>query len=250
MPLISVITPAFNAAPVLRETIESVQAQTFTDWEIIVIDDGSMDSTIPIAERAALNDDRIRIIRLAEHRGTSQARNKGMEAATGRYVAFLNAGDTWVPTKLEQQLAFMQENKAALSCTAWRRYFVGSRNTGGLRRNPSRITFDSLLKYNGIHLSTLMIDRQETGPINFKTEYATHANLATLLDLTKSGYDVHFCEQDLMRSAPLKPYQYNTVFYRGWYLWQVYRQVGGLPPKKASAMFLTHLGVATAKKIF
>lgn len=250
MPLVSVITPALNAAPVLRETIESVQAQSFTDWEMIIIDDGSMDSTIPIAERVALKDERIRIIRLAEHGGTAQARNKGLDAAKGRYAAFINAGDVWVPEKLEQQLDFMRTHNAALSCTAWRRFHVGSKSTGRRRRCPAHITFDHLLRYNSVHLSTLLVDRERLSSFRFNSTYATHANLATLLDITKSGYDIHGMNQDLMLAAPLKPYQYRTVFYRGWYLWLVYREVAGLPRGKALAMFMAHLGIRTLKNIF
>lgn len=250
MPLVSIITPAFNAAPVLLETIESVQAQSFTDWEMIIVDDGSMDSTIPIAERIALKDERIRIIRLAEHGGAPQARNKGMDSATGRYTAFLNAGDTWLPNKLEQQLAFMQEQHAAISCTAWRRFHVGTKQTGRIHKGPSRLTFNALLVFDGIHMSTVMIDHEVLGKVRFDTEYATHANLALWLNITKSGYDIHNLNEDLMHAAPLKPYQYRTLVYRGWYLWQTYRNVAGLPANQSTATYMKHLGVAVWKRIF
>lgn len=250
MPLVSIITPAFNAAPILMETIESVQAQTFTDWELLIIDDGSMDSTIPIAERAALKDARIRILRLAEHGGTPTARNKGMDAATGRYTAFLNAGDIWLPNKLELQLAFMQENNAALSCTAWRRFHVGTKQTGRLHKSPERVTFNSLLTFDSIHISTILVDHEQLGQIRFDSEYATHANFALWLSLTKSGYDILHLPMDLMHAAPLRPYQYRTLVYRSWYLWQTYRNVAGLPAEKSTATYAKHLGVAIWKRIF
>lgn len=250
MPLVSIVTPAFNAAAVLLETIESVQAQSFTDWELIIVDDGSMDSTIPIAERAALKDQRIRIIRLAEHGGTPTARNKGMDAATGRFTAFLNAGDIWLPSKLEQQLNFMQENNIALSCTGWRRFYVGSKQTGRMNKAPTNITFNALLLFDSIHISTVMIDHQQVGALRFDPSYATHANFALWLDVTKSGYDIHYLGMDLMHAAPLKPAQYKTLLYRSWYLWQTYRNVAGLPANQSTVTYAKHLGIAVWKRIF
>lgn len=249
MPLISIVTPAFNAASLLQETIESVQAQSFTDWELIIIDDGSMDSTIPIAERSALQDTRIRIIRLAEHGGTANARNKGMNAGTGRYTAFINAGDIWLPNKLEQQLAFMTENESAISCTAWRRFHVGTKQTGRLHKAPKRITFDSLLLFDSVHISTVMIDHQLLGQMRFDHNFATHANLALWLSITKSGFDIHYLPIDLMHAAPVKSYQYKTLPYRGWYLWQTYRQVAGLPANQSTLTYAKHLGMAVWKRI-
>lgn len=249
MPLISIVTPAFNAAPLLAETIGSVQAQSFTDWELIIVDDGSMDSTIPTAERAALQDERIRIIRLAEHGGTANARNKGMDAATGRYTAFINAGDIWLPHKLEQQLAFMQEHHSAISCTAWRRFRVGTKQTGRLRTAPARITFDSLLLFNAAHISTIMLDHQALGAVRFDASFATHANLALWLNITKSGFDIHYLPIDLMHATALKPYQYKTLAYRGWYLWQTYRDVAGLPANQSTLTYAKHLGMTVWKRI-
>lgn len=250
MPLVSIVTPAFNAAAILPETIHSVRAQSFQDWELIIVDDGSMDSTIPVAERAALQDPRIRIIRLAEHGGTANARNKGLDAATGRYTAFLNAGDIWLPNKLERQLAFMQEQDIAVSCTAWRRFYVGSRQTGRLKKAPAHVTFDALLLFNSVHISTVMIDHDKLGAVRFDAAYATHANLALWLDITKAGNDIHCLQVGLMHAAPLQPAQYRTLLYRGWYLWQTYRHVAGLPANQSTLIYAKHLGVAVWKRIF
>lgn len=100
-PLVSVIIPAWNAGPYIGETVESVLRQTHRPWELIVVDDGSTDDTV---ERLAPYQDSLRLIR-SRHGGSAAARNAGLDAASGDYVAFLDADDLWHPTKLEVQLA-------------------------------------------------------------------------------------------------------------------------------------------------
>lgn len=106
-PLVSVIIPAYNAAGHLRSTIESVLAQTYSTFEVIVVDDGSSDDTFQVAQSAAAMDARVRVIRQANG-GVGAARNAGIRAAHGRYIAPLDADDLWAPAKLERQVARME----------------------------------------------------------------------------------------------------------------------------------------------
>ena len=103
MPAVSVITPAWNAAAHIGETIASVRAQTFADWEWLIVDDGSTDDTVALIEQAAAVDPRIRLLR-QEHGGPSGARNLAMAAASGRFFAFLDSDDVWYPAFLQAQL--------------------------------------------------------------------------------------------------------------------------------------------------
>jgi glycosyltransferase involved in cell wall biosynthesis len=107
-PLISVVIPAYNAASYLAETLESVLAQTFRDYEIILVDDGSSDETFEIAARFSA----VRRMWQA-NKGAAAARNAGIVAARGRYVAFLDADDLWLPEKLEKQAAWLTRNPGA-----------------------------------------------------------------------------------------------------------------------------------------
>lgn len=116
MPAISVIIPAYNAARTVGATVDSVLAQTFTDFELIVVDDGSTDETADVV--ATRSDARLDLVR-TENRGVSAARNRGLARATGAYVAFLDADDAWDPAKLERQLgALTQTPKAGLCFTS------------------------------------------------------------------------------------------------------------------------------------
>jgi len=107
MPAVSVITPAWNAAGYIRETIDSIRAQTFTDWELVLVDDGSTDDTIAIVESYAAVDPRIRLVRQSNS-GPSAARNHGMRVAAGDFFAFLDSDDTWDSTFLAAQLAMFE----------------------------------------------------------------------------------------------------------------------------------------------
>lgn len=110
MPVVSVIIPAYNRAHTIERALGSVLAQTFTDYEIIVIDDGSRDNTIELC--TAFGDTRIKILRHEENRGAAAARNTGVLAACGEFVAFLDSDDTWSPIKLERQISYLHARDA------------------------------------------------------------------------------------------------------------------------------------------
>jgi len=121
VPTISVIIPTYNAEGTILETIESVQKQTFDDFEIIVINDGSTDQTVELVNSIA--DERLRIFSY-ENGGVSVARNRGLSQATGEFIAFLDADDLWSPDKLELQLAALRRHPEAGVAYSWTSYFM------------------------------------------------------------------------------------------------------------------------------
>ncbi len=102
--------PAYNNAAFIGDAVESVLAQSYTDWELLIIDDCSTDGTWDILQRYASTDERIHIFRTPQNAGSGYARNIGIEQAQGRYLAFLDGDDWWYPEKLATQLDFMQRN--------------------------------------------------------------------------------------------------------------------------------------------
>lgn len=106
--LVSIITPTFNAAKFLAETIQSVQNQSYENWELFLIDDCSTDETVAIAQEFCKKDTRIQLLQLAQNSGAGVARNKGIECAKGTYISFIDADDLWKPEKLAKQIAFMK----------------------------------------------------------------------------------------------------------------------------------------------
>ena len=116
MPTISIIIPAYNAEQTIIKTIESVQRQTFTDYEIIVIDDGSTDKTKDVVSK--IEDRRLKILTY-QNAGAATARNRGIAEATAKYLAFIDADDLWTPDKLELQLEALQKNPTAGVAYSW-----------------------------------------------------------------------------------------------------------------------------------
>lgn len=109
-PLVSVVTPVFNAASFLEETILSVLNQTYSNWELLLIDDSSTDASFEIAIAYSQKDSRIKPFQLTENKGAGVSRNFGIKEAAGTYIAFLDADDLWFPEKLQKQLDFMTKN--------------------------------------------------------------------------------------------------------------------------------------------
>lgn len=247
MPLISIVTPAYNAAATIGDTIASVQAQKFRDWEMIIIDDGSSDGTSARVEQESAHDGRIRLVQRVEGgNGPARARNRGLAAATGRYICFLDADDLWLPEKLDHQLRFMQEKNAAISTTAYRRFSSDGR-LGRVLRGPDIVTFDTLLKNTCVATSASMHDREHTGPVRMREDLRGHEDLAFWLTLTAQGHDILFLNEDLMR------YRVHTQNHsRRWirsaaWTWKVYREVANLTPAQ-TALSLAQYGLRAALK--
>jgi teichuronic acid biosynthesis glycosyltransferase TuaG len=108
--LVSIITPSFNSDKFIAETIRSVQNQTYQNWELIIVDDCSIDHTVSIIEQFVANDGRIHLFQLHKNSGTGVARNTALSKSAGRYISFLDADDLWKPMKLEKQIDFLRSN--------------------------------------------------------------------------------------------------------------------------------------------
>lgn len=117
--LVSVITPLYNAAQFLEKTLESVRSQSYQNWEHILVDDFSTDTSLALATAAAQKDQRIKIIALDQNKGAAHARNLATDNAQGTYIAFLDADDLWHRDKLKNQIAFMQSQKCLVSFTSY-----------------------------------------------------------------------------------------------------------------------------------
>ena len=120
--LVSIITPAYNAAEYIVETIESVLAQTYPKWEMLIVNDCSKDNTVEIVQSYAAKDNRIKLINLKQNSGAAVARNTAIQNAKGRYIAFLDSDDIWKKEKLQKQIEFMQQNGYAFTFTAYEHF--------------------------------------------------------------------------------------------------------------------------------
>lgn len=116
--LVSIIVPYYNSAEYIMETVEAIIAQTYKRWELIIVDDCSPAPETPdVLKMISALDERIKVLKTERNGGAGLARNVGIEAAKGDYLAFCDSDDWWYPTKLEEQLKFMQDNKYPFTCT-------------------------------------------------------------------------------------------------------------------------------------
>ena len=162
----SIVIPVHNAAAYIAETIASVRAQTDADWELILVDDASTDGSADIIRTIIRQSGQmISLISLDRQSGGSAAlaRNAGIDAALGRYIAFLDADDLWMPAKLEKTLAMMRERNAAFAFTSYAFGDSEARPVGKEVRVPESLSFEEALSRTVIFTSTVVFDTKQIG---------------------------------------------------------------------------------------
>lgn len=160
--LVSIITSLYNSEAYVAKTIESVMAQTYDSWEMVITDDGSTDRTVSIVEEYASKDSRIKLFKLEKNGGPGVARNNSIQKAQGQYIAFLDSDDMWVPDKLERQLDLMNRMGCGVVYSSY--YTCDEENkTTGLVKCKSKIRYWRIVCDNAIGFLTMMYDRKVTG---------------------------------------------------------------------------------------
>lgn len=160
-PLVSVIMPAYNAEKYIAQSIDSVVKQSYQNWELLITDDRSNDNTQQIVKQYSNQDSRIKLFVNEENGGAGVARNNSIQQAKGRFIAFLDADDQWLPEKLTKQIAFMQKNNYAFTFTAYQK-LEGEQ----LRSNvipPNLTTYKKLLSSNVVGCLTAIYDTEILG---------------------------------------------------------------------------------------
>ena len=244
-PLVSVVTAAFNAEAFIADTVQSVRRQSFEDWEMLVVDDASGDATAEVIANLAAKEPRIRLIRLERNVGAARARNAALAAARGRFIAFLDSDDLWLPQKLERQIAFMSEREAPISYTAFRRINEDGKRVGRLVRVPTQLTYRQLLKNTAIAMLTSMIDTEKTGPVRITD--AKHEDYILWLSILKRGFVAHGLQEDLARYRLVSHSLSSKKKRSAAWVWDVYRKTEKLSPLHA-AWCLAHYGTRALLK--
>lgn len=170
--LVSIITPMYKGAAFVGETIESVQRQTYPNWEMIIVDDCSPDggAGIAVVKKYVEKDERIRLIASSVNRGSSGARNTALREARGKYVAFLDSDDIWYPDLLKSQLDFMEKTGAAIAFASYRRINENGEEALKPFIVPNKVSYKGILKSNPIPCLTTLYDRDVVGEQYFKEE--------------------------------------------------------------------------------
>lgn len=185
-PLISIVMPAYNSEKYIAKSIESVFNQTYKNWELIIIDDCSVDSTQTIIEEYSMSNEKVIVITNSENKGVSESRNKGIQRATGSWIAFLDSDDLWREDKLAKQVDQIIK-------TGERFFYTGSvyidsqgNPLKGYQNIPEKVNYKELLKCNIIPCSSVLIDKKLLLLFEMKVD-ALHEDYLVWLRILKSG---------------------------------------------------------------
>ena len=194
----SIIIPVHNASETIRQTAKSVQAQTDTGWELIFVDDASTDDSAEVIRTIMQNTTQMMsLIELTEGGSAARARNAGIEAAMGRYIAFLDADDLWMPKKLERTLAFMKEKNAAFAFTSYAFGDADANPTGKEVRVPKTLSFREALSRTVIFTSTVIFDTQQIAKKWIKMPEIESEDTATWWRVLRKGVTAYGLDEVL-----------------------------------------------------
>ena len=182
--LVSVVMPAFNAEATIAESIQSVMAQTYPKWELLVVDDGSTDSTAAVARGYCQQDSRIRLFS-KENGGSASARNRGISEAAGQYIALLDSDDLWEPCFIDEQLRFMKEKGALCVYSSYKRIDKDSKECLRPLACKPRVTHKDMLTRNYIGCLTGLYDCSAKGKVYLHEELKFREDYAYWLDVVK-----------------------------------------------------------------
>ena len=268
-PLVSVVMPAYNSEITILQSIQSVLAQSYDHWELLIIDDASKDRTADMV-KVQHTDQRIKLIRNTVNMGPAKSRNIGLDKARGDFVAFLDADDFWAKEKLQTQISFMQREDCTISFTTyWRVDETGSKMLYKKVAIP-KVGYDDLLDHNSIGCLTALFDRRKLPDIRFfdPSEFIEINKVYSLLKHRikgRMGHEDYVFWLSALRPAqgrpallahgidtPLAFYRVSTGSFSGdkvqaaIYQWLIYRYVEKLPFWKS----IKHFGRYALKGIY
>ncbi|AKE52344.1 glycosyl transferase [Kangiella geojedonensis] len=197
MELVSIIMPAHFAEKHIWSSVESVMKQSHTNWELFIIDDCSKDNTLSVIRNLASQDERIKVVSLEKNVGPAMARNAGLKKARGRYIAFLDSDDYWLPNKLQRSLEAMKNNSADFIYTSYRRVDSENNKLGRFIHVPKSMTYSKLLGNTAITTSTVVYDSSVIGKVYMQDVY--YDDFACWLEILKRGGKAYGLNEDLTR---------------------------------------------------
>ncbi|CAB3713647.1 glycosyltransferase family 2 protein [Achromobacter kerstersii] len=246
-PVVSIVMPAYNAGQFIVDAITSVLSQTYEAWELLVVDDASVDNTAALVEAFQQDDPRIQYRRNSTNMGVVHSRNCALAMASGQYVAFLDADDVWAPFKLERQVSFMQETGVPISYGDYFRIDGDGRVVGKVLA-PRVLRYEDMLRSNFIGNLTGIFRRADL--VSLKFEDIKHEDyLFWLRALERSGV-----ARATPSSEPLAKYRVsasslsaNKLKAARWQ-WGIYRSGLGLSVFRSAFFFLCYAWHAVMKR--
>lgn len=249
--MISIITPVYNAANFIKKTMEMVQAQSYTNWELLLVDDGSKDDSVSVIKSYLQEnpDERIRLIEKGVNEGAALTRNRGIKEAKGRFIAFLDADDVWLPDKLELQMRFMEEKRAGFVFSAYEFGDEDAVGTGRIVHVPDRLTYQKALSRTVIFTTTVLLDTQKIPKELIYMPNVPSEDSATWWQILRNGHVAYGMNQVVaIYRRPTTSLSSNKLkaIQRIWYL---YRKVEKLSLLQSAVVFVGWAYRATVRRI-
>lgn len=243
-PTFSIVMPAYNAASTIRDSIDSVLAQVYTDYELIAVNDCSKDNTLQILQDYAEQDSRIRVINLENNSGVAEARNAAIEMALGRYIAFLDSDDLWEPRKLTAQLEALRSGVDVVYAMYTRFYPDGKQSQVNV---PEVGDYKKLLTGNFIGNLTGAYNQEKLGKV-FQKKVHHEDYLMWLEILKKTDYAIGVQENLAYYRVGENSLSANKIKSAKW-TWDIYRKHCGLGFLNSSLCFLSYFINSIKKRI-
>lgn len=216
--------PSYNASRFIAKSINSVLLQTYSDWELLIVDDCSRDNSVEIARKFADIDERVKIFSLEQNVGAAAARNVAIEQAKGQYIAFLDSDDVWNDNKLKKQLTFMKQNSYAFTFSDYYVMEEDGRRTGNIVRVPASLTYHQYLRNTIIGCLTVIIDRKRTGDFRMPLIKSSH-DMALWLLIMKRGFKAYGMKEVLAGYRLVSTSNTAKKWKAAKDVWRVYRQI-------------------------
>lgn len=244
--LVSIIMPAYNCEDFISSSLDSVIAQTYKNWEIIVVDDCSTDQTATIVNHYRNIDDRIKYFKLEKNSGAATARNTGTTIAKGSYIAFLDSDDLWFSEKLTKQIHFMEKNGFNFTCTSYTKINETGEYLGGVVKAWKQLDYIGVLKYSAGN-STVIYNSESLGKFIIPIIKKRNDYVMFLQIIKKEKY-LHGIDEPLgshrIRVGSISSNKFSLLKYH----WTVYRKLENLSLIKSSYLLL-HWVLRTVLKL-
>ena len=245
--LVSIVVPVYNAGKYIEKTIRMVQEQTFTNWELILVDDCSQDDGAKKIE--PFLSDKIRLIQKEKNEGAAAARNTGLDHMRGRYLAFLDADDVWRKEKLEKELDFMRKKDCAFCFTAYEFGDEEANGTGKVVNVPETLAFKQALPRTVIFTTTVLFDTEKIDKKLLKMPQVPSEDTATWWQILRAGYTAYGLNENLaVYRRPAKSLSSNK-FVALKRIWFLYRRQAGLSVVKSAYYFVIWAFLAVKRRI-
>ena len=245
--LVSIIVPVYNAEKFIKETIESVLSQTYEQFELILVDDISRDNSVKIIE--SFSDPRVKLYSLEKNSGAYAARNKGLEVANGRYIAFLDADDLWVKDKLQREMEFMKEKDAGFVFTGYEFADSDGKGLGIIVEVPERITYKQALHNTTIFTSTVLLDREKISDELIRMPNIKSEDTATWWNILKAGNVGYGMNENLVTYRRSSQSLSANKFVALKRIWNLYMEIAHLSIFAACYHFIRWAVLAVRRRI-